>query len=345
MRAGFPGNSFLFIFVACNFLFMLRRFWFACCVLLVVGCGSPSTGERNRFQVAVLKGPSAMSMVRLINEGFTCHGKKAEFRIYNEPDQVKALMVRRQAEIVLLPANLAAILYNKGVSDYALVAVPVWGSLYLAGTDTTVHSLEDLRQKTIYLMARGATPDIVFRFLLKTYNIDPEKDVMLDYTFNGHFELASAITAGRAPLGVISEPFVSLSASKNNNVKPLISLEEIWNQVHDDSVPMVQTAVMVRRDFLEKNKEIVNEFFMQYKEGVAWIQNNCRRAGLLVAGLEIVPDENVACDALKRCHIRFAFAWDEREKLDRYWKILFTFNPDAVGGKLPDLQFYAEVTK
>ena len=324
---------------------MFRQFWVIGFVVFLFGCGNPPSGKDGRFQVAVLKGPSAISMIKMINEGFSDRGKQAEFRIYNEPDQVNALMIRKQADIVLLPANMAAVLYNKGVSEYVLAAVPVWGSMYLAGTDTSVRSIDDLRGKTVYLMARGATPDIVFRYILKANHIDPEKDVELDYTFNGHFELASAITAGRASMGVISEPFVSLAASKNPDVKALIDLEKVWDRIHADSVPMVQTAVMIKRDFLENNKDVVKEFFRNYSEAITWLGDHYYEAGRLMVEYDIVPDEEVARNSLHRIHIRFAFARDEQEKIDRYWRILFTFNPAAVGGRLPDEHFYAEIDR
>jgi hypothetical protein len=53
----------------------------------------------------------------------------------------------------------------------------------------------------------------------------------------------------------------------------------------------------------------------------------------------------VAYESLRRIHIRFAYAREERTKIDRYWQILFTFNPDAVGGRLPDERFYAEIDR
>lgn len=49
---------------------------------------------------------------------------------------------------------MAAITYNKGM-DYRLVAVPVWGTLYLVGQDTAVTEWENLKGKRVYVMARG----------------------------------------------------------------------------------------------------------------------------------------------------------------------------------------------
>ncbi len=322
---------------------MFHRFWIIGFIVFLFGCGNPPSANDSRFQVAVLKGPSAISMIKMINDGFSYLGKHADFRIYNEPDQVKALMIRKQADIALLPANMAAIIFNKGLSDYALAAVPVWGSLYLAGTDTSVTTIDNLRGKTVYLMARGATPDIVFRYILKANHIDPEKDIELDYTFNGHFELASAITAGRASMGIISEPFVSLSASKNPDVKVLIDLEKFWDKIHADSVPMVQTALMIKRDFLENNRDLVKEFFKKYNETITWLGDHHIESGRLMVKYDIVPDEEVAKNSLHRIHIRFALACDEKARIDRYWQILFTFNPAAVGGRIPDERFYAEI--
>lgn len=325
---------------------MIRRILlYFLAVLLLTGCRKSGTLPGSSFRVALLKGPSAMSIVQLMHQGFSQNGIQADFVIYNEPEQVKALVLKLNTEIAMLPANIAAILYNKGAQNYSLVAIPVWGSLYLAGTDSSVKTIEDLRGKKIYLMAKGATPDIITRIILQGNHLDPVRDVNLDYTFSGHFELASAIASGRAKLGVIAEPFVSLATKRNPLVKVRIDLEKAWKDVFKDSIPIVQTAVLVRKDFLEGQPDLVRSFFVRYRESIEWLGEHPCSAGKLIAEYDIVPDEEVAKDALLACNIQFAYARDQKENIERYFRILFTFNPQVIGGKLPDADFYGKISE
>ncbi len=83
-------------------------------------------------------------------------------------------------------------------------------------------------------MARGMTPDIMFRYLAERNGLDPDKDMTLDYSFPTHIELANAIAAGIADLGVISEPMVSMVMKKNPAVHPIIDFNHEWIKLFGD---------------------------------------------------------------------------------------------------------------
>jgi NitT/TauT family transport system substrate-binding protein len=135
--------------------------------------------HKQNVLVATLKGPSAISMVGLIESPESIDTSlKFNFVIKDEPNQVKDLMLKGEPDFAILPATMAAILYNKGI-DYKLVAIPVWGTLYLFGTEP-VTNWKELKGKHIYMMGKGFTPDIVFRILLEKNGLITDKDVMFD---------------------------------------------------------------------------------------------------------------------------------------------------------------------
>jgi NitT/TauT family transport system substrate-binding protein len=176
-----------------------------------MGCRNPvrNDGDKHSYKIATLKGPSSMGMIKLIDSINNAGNTNIQIDILNDPIQVRKMMLDGTADFAILPTTMAAILYNKGL-DYRLIAIPGWGTLYLVGEDTTINSWNDIRNKRVNVMAKGMTPDVVFRYLLQKNGINPDKDITLDYSFPTHIDLANAIAARQAKLGVIPEPLVSL---------------------------------------------------------------------------------------------------------------------------------------
>jgi NitT/TauT family transport system substrate-binding protein len=310
--------------------------------LFLVACNPPAKHKTEDVRIAVLKGPSAMSMIRFMEKGFRFGNRKAVIQVFTEPAQVQALMVRGETDIALIPGNMSAILYNRGIR-YRLVSVPVWGTLFLAGEDSSVHNWENLRGKKVYLMARGATPDIIFRKLLQLHGLIPEKDLHLDYTFPNHLELFTAVTAGRASLGILAEPFLSQAMLENPRVNLCLDLEQEWNSALADSVPMMQTALVARDSFCLLQAAWLDAFHNAYIKEVGWIRSNPDSAGVLCKRFGIVKDSVAAMNAVLRSGIRVKLAADSREGIRRYLQTLLEFNPDAVGGRMPDDNFIFQI--
>mgnify|MGYP002476536594 FL=1 len=207
-------------FALTTFIMINKVSYFLIIVFLLCGCGNRSGNKSGRsvYTIAALKGPSAMGMIRMIDSLNNGTGHSLEVKILNEPLQVRKMMLDGTADFAILPTTMAAIMYNKGLK-YKLVGIPVWGTLYLAGSDSGVAGWEDLKNKRIYVMARGMTPDVMFRYLLRKNGIDPDKDVTLDYSFPTHIDLANAVAAGQAGLAIISEPLASLVIRRNKNIR------------------------------------------------------------------------------------------------------------------------------
>ena len=185
------------------------------------GCNNEK--DNQKITIATLKGPSAMGMIKMIDSLKNNINTNFEITIYNEPIQVRKLMLENKVDLAILPTTMGSILYNKGI-PYQLVAIPVWGTLYLVGKDTTFNTWNDMKGKKVNLMAKGMTPDVLFKQLLIQNGLNPEKDLQLDYSFPTHIDLANAVASNQVDLAVISEPLVSMVKQKNKNVKTIFNL-------------------------------------------------------------------------------------------------------------------------
>ncbi len=315
---------------------MLRKYIiFLFALFLFAGCNQ--TTEHQKIRIATLKGPSAMGMIQMIDSIKQTNDSDIEITIYNEPIQVRKLMLEEQVDFAILPTTMGAILYNKGI-DYQLAAIPVWGTLYLFGQDTTIKTWNDLKGKRIYLMAKGMTPDVLFRQLLIKNDIDPEKDVKLDYSFPTHIDLANAVASGQAKLGVISEPMVSLVAQKNKQVQPVFDLNDEWQKKYPET-PIAQTAMLVKSKFARNNRMDVNQIIQLYKNSSVWVNQNNDKAAELILKYKILPNTEVAKSSIPRSNLNFMEAKNIEKEIGNYLNIFYKMNPDIIGGKLPDNNF------
>lgn len=316
----------------------MKRYLFAILIILIVLTGCNSKSENKKITIATLKGPSAMGMIKIIDSLAITKNSETEVIILNEPIQVRKLMLENKVDFAILPTTMGAILYNRGI-NYKLAAIPVWGTLYLFGSDTSIQTWNDLKGKKIHLMAKGMTPDVLFKHLLIQNNIDPEKDVILDYSFPTHIDLANAVAAEQAVLGVISEPMVSLVMQKNKNVYPLFDLNAEWQKLNRN-IPIAQTALLVKSEFAKHDQKYVSLFLEQYRKSTDWVNANPDSAAGLIVKYNILPNIEVARISIPRSNLNFISSKDIKTEIYNYLELFYTLNPDIIGGNIPDENFF-----
>ena len=102
---------------------------------------------------------------------------------------------------------------------------------------------------------------------------------------------------------------------------------------------MLTGVVVVRRAFAEAHPQAVSDFLDDYAASVAFVNSETEAAAELIGKFDIVPAA-VAARALPACNIVYIDGDEMEEKLSGYLGVLFAQNPKAVGGKLPEADFY-----
>lgn len=302
-------------------------------------CNNSGQEDSKGIEVLTLKGPSAMSMLFMMNELTEIHNFPLEYKILDEPLHVRAAMLKEEPEFALLPTNMAANLYNKGI-PYQLAAIPVWGTLFVFGKDKQVVKWEDLKGKRVHLMAKGMTPDILFRFLSVRNGLDPDKDMTLDYSFPSHSDLANATIAGLADIAVLSEPLLSMVKKKNKDVRAIFNLDEEWKKVFGEASSMPQTSLVVRSDFARENPDLVKLFISKYEGYCSRIDKNIEDASQLSVDFQILPEASIAEEAIPGCNMDVKPSWLVEDIVNEFLEVFYIFNPESIGGQMPDENFF-----
>ncbi len=287
--------------------------------------------------VAALKGPTAMGMVKLMSE----HEGDYNFTIAAAIDEITPKLVKGELDIAAVPANLASVLYNNTQGKVKVLAVNTLGVLYIVENGDTVKSVEDLRGRTIFASGKGATPEYALNYLLSANGIDPEKDVTLEYK-SEHSECLAALLANEGSVAMLPQPFVTTAQLKQPEVKVVLDMNEEWAKLQEGSETpsALITGVLVgRTEFIDQNQQAVSDFLDAYAQSVAFANENAEETAALIGQYDIIP-EAVAKAALPYCSITYIDGEDMQNRLSGYLQVLFDQNPASVGGALPDDAFY-----
>lgn len=309
--------------------FIKKTMAFLCVLALVLGA---ALAEGADLRVVALKGPTAMGLVKLMSED-----ERARFDIVAAVDEVAPLLVKGEADVACVPANLASVLYNNTDGAVQVVAINTLGVLYIVEKGEGVQSVADLAGRTIYASGKGATPEYALDYILKENGIDPAADVDIEWK-SEHAECLAALTASDAGVAMLPQPFVTTALMKSDGLRVALDLTAEWDRLGVDSSLITGVAV-ARRAFAEEHPDALDAFLDGYAASVEWVNANTEAAAKLVGEYDIVP-EQVAVQALPACNITFIAGDEMKEKLSGYLAVLLEAEPKAVGGKLPGEDFY-----
>lgn len=307
------------------------------------GSGQEQQTDPVEVSVIALKGPTAMGMVKLMDEVEKQTGAHNEyqFEIASSPDEVTPKLAQGTVDIAAVPANLASILYQNTDGGLQVLTVNTLGVLYITESGDTIHSVEDLRGKTIYASGKGSTPEYALNYILEQNGLVPGTDVTVEWK-SEHAECVAAISADASAVAMLPQPFVTTAQSKNTSLRVALDLTEEWDRLQENKEQkstMVTGVTVVRTEFAKEHPEAVQDFLESYQESVNYVNADTEGAAELVGKYEIVTEE-VARMALPECNIVFLAGQEMKEKLSGYLSVLKEQNPESIGGALPGDDFY-----
>ena len=298
---------------------------------LLLGCASAEA-----LRVAALKGPTAMGMVKMMSDD---GGSNYSFDINAAADEITPKLVQGALDVAALPANLAAVLYQRTKGELQVLAVNTLGVLYIAERGDSIHAVSDLRGRTIYSAGKGSTPEYALNYILRQNGLEPGTDVTIEYK-SEHAECLAALMADESACAMLPQPFLTIAMTKADDMRMALDLTQEWDALQaDGGSAMITGVVVARRAAVEENAGAIDMFLADYAESVAYTNADVPGAAALIGQYDIVTAE-VAEAALPACNIVCITGEEMQQKLSGYLEVLFEQDPEAVGGALPDAQFY-----
>ncbi len=314
---------------------ILKRLFTLCLALSVLFVFA--AGAQAQYSIAALKGPTAMGLAKMMRDHE--NDDAYAFTIAASADAVTPALLKGEIDMACIPANLAAVLYNKTGGEIQVLAINTLGVLYIVENGDAVQSIDDLRGQTIVAAGKGSTPEYALRYLLRENGIDPDRDINIDWK-SEHAECVAALAAGQATIALLPQPFVTAAQSKIEGLRMAIDLNEVWNAL-DNGSALITGVIVARRQAVEENPEAARAFLREYADSVAWSNENAADAAAIIGEYDIV-DASIAERALPHCNIVCITGAELSEKLSGYLQVLYNADPAAVGGAMPDEDFYFE---
>ncbi len=304
------------------------------------GIGAEELPATDNVRIGALKGPTSMGLLFMIEKSKNNQtSNKFEFQMTTEADELLALMVQNELDIVLLPANVASILYQKTNGGICVVDINTLGVLYMVSGDTGIQSFAALSGKTVYLTGKGTTPDYVLQYLLRVNGMSAE-DCVLEYKSEAS-EVAAHIAQKPDAVGLLPQPFVTAACAQNEALQAVLSMNDEWNKAQGENGSSLVTGVtVVRREFLEENEAIVKEFLAEHAESVQAINQDIETGAALCVKEGIVAKEAIAQKAIPDCNITCITGSRMKQELSGYLQVLYEQSAQSVGGALPEEDFY-----
>ena len=290
-------------------------------------------------RLGAMTGPTGIGMVKLFDDADKDTASPYTYTVKGAADELTPLLLQGELDIVSVPANLASVLYNKTEGKVRALAVNVLGVLYLAEYNSDeITSLTDLKGKTVYATGKGSTPEYFLRYVLTQNGLDPDTDVTLDWKSEPS-EVLAVLNGQGSGIAMLPQPYVTAAAAQlGEGFQVKLSVSEEWQKV-SGGTPCTTACILVRSQFAEENPAAVERFLADYADSAAWVNENVEAAGDLCGQYEIVKAP-IAKKAIPQCNIVSITGSDMKAALGSCLEVLFQQNPAAVGGALPQDDFY-----
>ena len=254
-------------------------------------------------------------------------------KIVSGADLLIAEFTKGEYDIIVAPVNLGAKFYNENENfKYQLYETIVWGSYYLAST-SEIESFESLEGKTITVFGKNSTPDVVFRTLVASKNMNVTIEYVDDVNTANQF-----LMSGKAEIIVSAEP----SITKISGTKTIytLDLQNEWMKL-TGSIHLPQAGIFVNKERITNAS--VQKALEKMKESVLLATTNpaelVKSACAVDSSLAKIGEE-ILNQAISKCNLMI----DENQKaaIEFYFSKVMELNLGAtIGGKLPDENFYA----
>ena len=309
---------------------------------MAVGCAQGGQTSKAAVNVTAIAGPTGVGLVHLMDADAKGEAKcEYTFNLVSDPTEAVAAITKGTADIAAVPTNLASTLYKKTNGNVQVLAVNTLGVLYMMTNGAEVKSVADLKGKTIYSSGQGANPEYILKYVLEKNNIT---DATIQFV-DDNDALVAALATGQAQIAMVPEPKVTacmtqMKAAGKTPAAVALNMTEEWGKVAGDESTLMMGCVIARKEFVEKNPAAVKAFLQEYEAAITAVKADVDAAAALCETYKVIPKAAIAKQAIPRCNLTFVKGAEMKTQLAGYLKVLFGYNPAAIGGVMPDDGFY-----
>ncbi len=264
------------------------------------------------------------------------------FRTWRTPDEMRAGLSSGKMQAVIVPSNVAANLYNRGLGVH-LLNIMTRGLLYVVA-GKGIGRIEDLAGKTISVPFRNDMPDFIMQRLLTKAGLKVGQDVRFEYAGSPP-EAMQTLVAGRVDAALLAEPAATAAILRAKvgltHFTRAIDCQKEWAKIIGGSGFIPQAGLAVTRPLVDRiGRSGLETIQSALLAAVDFVTEHPLRASLASA-TELGLLTPVVAEAVPHSNLAVLPASSVRADLEQFFSILAESDPRIIGGKMPDTPFYA----
>lgn len=290
-----------------------------------------------KIRVGVLNGPSCIPAAYLMEN----KSETIDFNTYADVQALLPKMIKNEVDIGFMPANVAAKVYNSSNKAIVCCAITGNGNIVLLSNLVSGDNIRDVKNRVVYVAGQGATPDYMFRYLLKKNNLNPEQDLKLDYSIPTA-QLAANLISNKINYVVLPEPFATIAKSKDSKIRTVVDFQQEYEDLEGAGKTYPLTVMVATADFAKAHPDLLNSFLDDYKSSFEWTLNNPQTAGQYTEEHNLGLAKGIVAKAIPSSNYTFITSKQMKQDVEDLLNIFLNFDSKSIGGKLPDKNFYYE---
>lgn len=320
-----------------------RRSALAGAAALAMAFAAPSILRAAPLARIALHGPPAAPSIVLahaIAAGLLAElAPEVTLSTWRTPDELRAGLTSGTIDLSVMPVQVAANLYNRGMG-VGLVNSMTDGLLHVVAAEGSITDLAGLQGKRLAVPFVNDTPDFVLRALLDAQGLT---DGVQQVPVGSPIEAAQMLLAGQIDAALLSEPASTVAIMRGvpagRHLARVLDLQEEWGRLTGGAPVLPQAGLAATQVFLDRGRELLPRLQAVLEQATAAVlADPVRAASDATAALEM-PAPVLA---LSIPHSRLAArpASQSRPALESMLSLMAKGDPAIIGGQLPDDGFY-----
>jgi len=183
-------------------------------------------------------------------------------------DKTMTALLTGEADIGFMGPETTVYTYEGDMEDYAVNFAQLTqraGNFLVARQENDAFSWDSIKGTTVLGGRAGGMPEMVFEYVLKKHNIDPQKDLTIDQSID-FGSTAAAFSGGQGDYTVEFEPHATALEVKGDGY--------VVASIGEESGYVPYTAFSARKSFMESNPEVIQAFTDALQKGMDYVNSH-----------------------------------------------------------------------
>lgn len=286
-------------------------------------------------------GPSIVLAQAVASGALAPLAGKASFKVWRNPDEMRAGLTSGTMGALVLPVQVAANLYNRGMK-LKLLNIMTKGLIYIVSADAGIDGFPALKGRKLAVPFRNDMPDLVVARLLAHYGIVPGTDIVIENT-GSPIEAMQMLLTGRVDAVLAPEPACTAAAMMGKlagkDIRRVIDVQAVWGEVTGKE-PVLPQAGLALTDALTADDPGLADGLQAVLEAAADKVNANPAAAAANAASALDFPEPVLAASIATSNLVAVRAGKARPAIETMLAMLADSDPAIIGGNLPDDGFY-----